>query len=266
MDIFKSTLLRFLRRKKMYRLNQKLLRRAQQGMGIDCYGPMETSGELSMLENILSCLPKNPAILDIGANSGDYSQAIMRIRPDAILHSFEPNPRIFPILKDISAGAGFSAHNLACGLEPGRAKIYDINNTGGGGGSSRSREVMKMAWDCQPVSHDIEVINVDQFLDGAGIDNVSFVKIDVEGYELDVLKSMTKRIAAGQIDYISFEFNIMNIVTRTFMKDFVDILPGWSFSRILPDGLACMGSYDPLTWEIFGWQNIVAIRKSGHTS
>ena len=256
MDPWKKSLLGLLRRKSMYRTNLKLHRRALAGMGVGCYGPMEETGELRFLENLLPQLPPHPVILDIGANRGAYAAAIMRLRPDAMLHAFEPHPRIYPALVAEAKRLGFAAHNLGCGAEAGLAQLFDAA-TGSGEGASRSQAVAAATM-AAPEAHAIEVVALDPFLDTLGIDAVAYMKIDVEGYELDVLRSIGRRIARNKLGCISFEFNVMNLVTRVFLKDFIAILPGWSFHRLLPDGLAAMGDYDPLSWELFGWQNIAA--------
>ena len=64
------------------------------------------------------------------------------------------------------------------------------------------------------------------------------------------------------IDLIHFEFNEMNVASRIFFKDFYDLLKGYRFYRMLPDGLIDLGEYKAYQMEIFGYQNIVAIRHS----
>ena len=51
----------------------------------------------------------------------------------------------------------------------------------------------------------------------------------------------------------------MNIFSRTFMRDFYQILPRHRMFRIVQDGLVPLGPYKPVTCEMFGIQNIVAV-------
>jgi hypothetical protein len=51
----------------------------------------------------------------------------------------------------------------------------------------------------------------------------------------------------------------MNIISKVFMKDFIKILPQYSFYRVLPNGLLKVEQNSILLTEIFGFQNIVAI-------
>lgn len=58
------------------------------------------------------------------------------------------------------------------------------------------------------------------------------------------------------------EKRIANIPFYILSKDFIDILPGYSFYRLMPRGLYTLGEYQPITHEIFAYQNIVAIHSS----
>ena len=53
----------------------------------------------------------------------------------------------------------------------------------------------------------------------------------------------------------------MNVVSRVYMLDFMKLLNNYDFYRLLPNSMYPLNDYRPLTHEIFGFQNIVAIRK-----
>jgi len=59
---------------------------------------------------------------------------------------------------------------------------------------------------------------------------------------------------------VQFEFNAMNLESRTFFRDLVALLPNYRLHRLLPDGWALL-PYTPLTCELFAYQNIVAVRE-----
>ena len=44
------------------------------------------------------------------------------------------------------------------------------------------------------------------------------------------------------------------------MKNIYELLIDYFFYRMLPNGLVSLGGYVPICWEIFAYQNIVAIR------
>jgi hypothetical protein len=70
-----------------------------------------------------------------------------------------------------------------------------------------------------------------------------------------------KTIKSGAIDVIQFEFNEMNVISRTFFKDFFDFLPEYDFFRLTHQGALFIRRYTPCFCEIFAYQNIVCVRK-----
>ena len=61
-------------------------------------------------------------------------------------------------------------------------------------------------------------------MDEKKIDDIDFIKIDVEGHELAVLQGAVNMINQNRIKVIQFEFNVANILSRVFLKDFYDLL------------------------------------------
>jgi hypothetical protein len=106
----------------------------------------------------------------------------------------------------------------------------------------------------------VELTTVDDFMSSEKIERLNLVKVDAEGHELAILKGAANAITAGKIDLVQFEFNEMNVVSRTFFKDFYAALPRFSFYRMLVDGLAPVGDYRARTHELFFLHNVIAIR------
>jgi len=66
---------------------------------------------------------------------------------------------------------------------------------------------------------------------------------------------------AGKIKAIHFEFNEMNLASRTCFRDFWSLLSNYDFFRLLSSGMIKIDKYSPVQTEIFAYQNIVAILK-----
>jgi hypothetical protein len=73
------------------------------------------------------------------------------------------------------------------------------------------------------------------------------------------------RRVAGRISLVQFEFNEMNVISRTFLRDFVGLLPGYRLYRLLPDGMASLEGEPLFVREIFAFQNLVAVRSGVRT-
>lgn len=147
------------------------------------YNPEETAKILSLASGLC---------LDVGANIGVISQALLAYGHNVI--AFEPQPEIHTLLqknclasKSISGGTPyFNTHNVAVGASAGTAKMPKVHysakgNFGGLGIGDKSLYG----------SYDVPVVTIDsfEFLD------VGFIKIDVEGYEYEVLCGAVDTIA-----------------------------------------------------------------------
>ncbi|MBK8352977.1 MAG: FkbM family methyltransferase [Saprospirales bacterium] len=104
----------------------------------------------------------------------------------------------------------------------------------------------------------ISVKKMDDYCIENNISEITFLKIDVEGNELSVLNGAKKLLSENKIKYIQFEFGGCNIDSRTYFKDFYDLLnEKYKVYRILRDGLFHIEKYSE-NLEIFVTSNFFA--------
>lgn len=255
---------RFLVGRRWYRLNLLLHELSLHGIGILNYEDESHSGESALLAVVLDAsrpgTTRSDVVLDIGANVGDYASKVKQLNPDARVFAFEPHPVTFQRTIAAGAAASFEAINAGCGDTVGRFKLYDYAGTSTGSQhASLYQNVIEDLHRSEAVAFEVDLTTVDAFLDAREIQSVRLLKIDTEGHEAGVLRGAAGAIADGRIDFIQFEFNAMNVASRTFFKDLVELLPGYQLMRLLPDGPVPL-PYDPIRCEIFAFQNIVAVR------
>lgn len=248
-------------RKLFFSLNKLLFNLSLRGLGILNYENERLSGEPNFLKRLAQVL-KQPVILDVGANIGDYSNQVSRLFTQAEIYAFEPHPDNFQTLKLQAEQHHYTAVNLACSDRAGIANLYDYSGTQGASPhASLYQDVIEKLHKSEAIAWEIQVTTIDEFVESQFIQTINLLKIDTEGNELQVLRGAQRALDQQRIEIIQFEFNEMNVVSRVFFKDIADLLKDYSFYRMLPDGLVPLGEYNPLMWELFAYQNIVAIHR-----
>ena len=260
---YKRLVPELLSRPMFYRLNRMMFRVAASGVGVGNHN-IGRRDELRLLQKLSKTLPAEAIILDVGANSGQYARIARKAFPNAHIYSFEPNPAAFAKLQAAAKDLRINAIALGCANTPGRLPMFDRSADAGTPFATLVPGVLEQAG-MNPVRFEVELTTIDLFCAEQGIDHVDLLKIDVEGSEKSVLEGASAMLAQRKVRLVQFEFNEMNLLSRTTMDDIAALLPGYALNRLLYDGsLLSIDSVAPLNRNLFGFQNIVAVRKDGH--
>jgi FkbM family methyltransferase len=219
-----------------------------------------SNGENLFLNGYLPDL-KKPVVFDVGANEGGFSKTVMNLNDTTTLHAFEPHPSTFSRLLQNDFGKSFHPHNCAMGETDSDALLYDYADKDGSEHASVHKGVIEHIHGGEALTHMVRMTTLDAFVRENGIDRIHLLKVDTEGNEMSVFRGGEKTIRSGAIDVIQFEFNEMNVISRTFFKDFFDFLPEYDFFRLTYNGALYIRRYIPCFCEIFGCQNIVCVKK-----
>ena len=173
-------------------------------IGINNYENDNLSGEKNLLKVILKNF-NNPVIFDVGANIGNYSNSIKSLSPSSILHSFEPHPKSFEILKNNSSKYNYFAYNYGLGKEKSKLKLYDYESQSEGTEhASLYKETFDNLYHEKVISYDVDVITIDDFIEKKKIEKINLLKIDTEGNDYNVLSGAKKSLKNELIDIIHF--------------------------------------------------------------
>ena len=143
--------------------------------------------------------------LDIGANLGLISWRLAKqVGAAGQVHSFEPNPAMQAYIEATLArnpALPVRLHRVALGAE---AAVLSLTIPKENAGAASFVSV-----NGREVDHCVEVpvMTLDQFLADRGIDRVDFIKIDVEGFEAEVLRGGTGMLRNMRPRAIVFEEN-----------------------------------------------------------
>jgi FkbM family methyltransferase len=238
------------------------------GLGIYNNENMVLSGERWLLRNVISEIGNDLVVFDVGANVGLYTTELLgAVSGVKEVHAFEPHPSTFECLRqNLASCEVVKLHQCALGGRAGVMNLYDYEDSMGEGTSHASlcEGVFKDIYGVKASPIRVDVDTVDSIMEKFGIDRIDFLKIDVEGFELDVLAGAGKAIREGRISCIQFEFTQLNVATRTYFKDYFELLfEQYRIYRLLPHGILEIRGYHPTAYEIFGYQNLFAIRRGG---
>ncbi|MCB0370390.1 MAG: FkbM family methyltransferase [Bacteroidetes bacterium] len=241
--------------------NRFLYHASLKGMGVLNYKNDKESGEEAFLEKTLKGL-NAPVVFDVGANVGRYSKNILKINSSAKLHSFEPHPSTFQKLSETMKGLASNLNNKGVGKEKASLKLFDYQDQDGSSHASIYKGVIEEIHNKKAVSHEVDVISLESYLKEQQISNIDLLKIDTEGNELNVLLGLGSFLKEGKVEVIHFEFNEMNIFSKTSFKDFWDLLKNYNIFRLLPNGrMLKINEYVGVDCEIYAYQNIIAIKR-----
>lgn len=169
----------------------------------------------------------DPTVFDVGANIGDFSREVLKIWPLAKITAFEPNPYAYSEL----LGVQVKAYNCALSDEDAITTLYYDDSAD----LTSSLYKRDLSYQYQPFGTkqcNVQVKKLSQF----DFTEIDLLKIDAEGSELDILLGAGQELTPSVIKNIYFEFNSCNLDSRTFFKDFWDLLTYRSYSIFLLEG------------------------------
>lgn len=136
-------------------------------------------------------------VYDIGADQGIYTLFFARkVGPKGKVMTFEPNPISYShVVTNVQLNkfAHVDVRNVAIGDTPGKLTFaFPAKDPGRGTADELIREQILKEPGARAVEVDVEAL--DSLIDTAGLPAPTFAKIDVEGFELQVLRGMSNTL------------------------------------------------------------------------
>lgn len=205
---------------------------------------------------VLDRLNATPVVFDGGANIGDYVDKVLKTRPRAQIYAFEPAADSFKALA-ARFPSGVHLHEAALSDNDGEATLYSDEPM------SESASIFpQQRWhwtvpaEFEPQGS-VRTLTVDRVCAENAIERIDLLKLDVEGAEIAALRGAPQMLAEHRIGLIQFEYGLPALSARVCLRDFFELLEGWTIHRLVRDGLVPI-AYDG-RWEIACATNYVAI-------
>jgi len=224
---------------------------------------IETSGEIYLLRLVKKYYSniENLIFFDVGANIGEYSKHVLDLFQDSItLYSFEPAKSTFnKLASNLSSYRNAICCNIGLGNNSQKLTLYS-NNVSSGQSSLFKRDMSH--WNSEnslQLEEEVNIVDALQFCQNNHISYINFLKLDIEGNELNVIKSIKPMIDDEKVDFIQFEFGVCNVDSKVFFKDFYYLLiNNYDLFRIVKNGLHPITEYNEIN-EIFLTINYFAV-------
>jgi FkbM family methyltransferase len=222
---------------------------------------IHTNGELRLMQEKL---PTCDTIFDVGSNIGQWATRALQINPAASLHCFEPSRPTFEKLLQAEFPANVYRNNFGLGSAPANEALH-VFEDGAGHNSLYQRRGLQDGWQLEPQARTemIRLETLDRYCAQHGIEEIDFLKVDVEGHELEVFKGAVEALTAGRIKTIQFEYGGCNIDAKVLLKDIFEFFEplDYRFYKLHSHGLRPVERYDQRL-ETFQYQNWAITRKS----
>jgi len=164
------------------------------------------------LDVVKGFISEDPVIFEAGGHYGEDTIRFIQKWPFAQVISFEPNPHAFELLteatKDMSQ---ISSYQLAVSDRNGQAVMHVCYGTTGDNPVFEGASSLLEASDWQAIHYKgpkviVPCVILDDWCALQGIDHIDFMWLDLEGLELQVLKSSPRILDSVRVIYTETDF------------------------------------------------------------
>jgi len=152
--------------------------------------------------------PAKAVIFDVGSNLGQSIEKYVHRFAYPEIHAFEPSPKTFEELKKRTGRLrGVVLHNFALGSQPGKLQFLENSK------SDMSSFLQPGADHWGAIEHvtEVQVETLDRYCSERHIDNIDLLKIDTQGFDLEVLRGTKEMLAAKRVKSILIEITFLQI-------------------------------------------------------
>ena len=230
----------------------------------------ERTGENRLISALGAVLPQMVA-LDVGANNGSWTLEARGRCPSAKVISVEPGSHAVANLRDRTSGDSLvRVVEAALGPEDTTVTLFGTDASGLQASlrpellqrttyTDAERDMPSESVQMLAVSSLIRDLHEEGFLsDGEA---VSVVKIDTEGFELDLIELLMASEWRSSIQAVQFEFHMHALAQGHVIEDFGAAFgEGFALYRLAPRKLIPKNELDPELANYFGFSNWAALR------
>lgn len=150
---------------------------------------------------LLTLMDETPLVFDVGFHDGQSTAEILKARPKATVVGFDPSNFGRKSYEDrFKRDSRVRFVNAGISDQKGTLTFYDYGNM------CNSLAIRQEVSSCDMTAYEVPINTIDDFSKVNHINAINFLKIDVEGFDLNVLEGAAGMISRQEIDFFMFEF------------------------------------------------------------
>lgn len=156
-------------------------------------------------------------IVDVGANIGQSAIYYRELFPESSIYCYEPIPAIYEQLKQLSnSDPAIHTFQKGVGAAIGELEIVLLEDS-----LSQQHSFHKTAGDSDKTVS-VPITTIDEIIRENGLQTIDLLKVDTEGFEIEVIQGAVKSIASNQIKAVYMEVGLSskNEHNSSFIKVF----------------------------------------------
>lgn len=215
----------------------------------------------NLFNQLKAIIPDNIIIVEGGAFRGHDTIAMAQTWPHSTIYCFEPVPELFAILKDNTAPfANIHCFNLALSDKNGTAQFWPSEHPKKKGIHSQAGSLLepkeRLKWSNIKFNEpfNVETITLEDWARQYNVDQIDFLWLDLQGYELPVMQAAKDLMQTVQFLYTEVHF-VQAYAQHKLHTDVINWIEQQDFTLIGKD-------YDDSSSWFFG--NVLFERTSQH--
>jgi FkbM family methyltransferase len=177
---------------------------------------------------------ENPKCFDVGANKGQTIDLFLEIFKQPDIYSFEPSIETYTILENRKFCDNVHIFQYALGAEESRKELINYE-------ASKLSSFLELDQSTKGQFKNIQVhgmeevrqTTVDHIFDEQNIEELDLLKIDTQGYDLEVLRGSRRSLVERKINNVFIELNFASLYSKQSSPDeIIQFLGSYGFGLV----------------------------------
>jgi FkbM family methyltransferase len=156
--------------------------------------------------------PENPVIIDVGANVGSFALYASTWSNNCKIHCFEPNPQVLPLLEKNIKPVDAVVHPVALSSKDEVLQLWQHPDSTGGASVTKSSDRGNLV--------EVSAFNALPYLSNIGVEKIDVLKIDTEGSEIDILRSLEEILPKVRLIMLEYHSEEDRVEIESMLTEF----------------------------------------------